>query len=179
MPTQKIRIEPMRERLLSAASVISGRIRPARAVILPWKSATGMAEKMQPLPMEQVMTIMMIRSRTALVARMEKSPVRPSSIDPTMAMAPMHTVSDAVTKASTKPPSLPFPVLTFSQVPKRSKPASIFRISPIKAPMARQPMISRELPLTRPAPSTVSIPSKAPARPMNRVATPHTLVRES
>ena len=34
-PTQKIRIDPIMERFPSAASVISGRIRPANAVMLP------------------------------------------------------------------------------------------------------------------------------------------------
>ena len=70
MPTQNIRIEPMVDKFPRAASVISGLISTARAVMLPWKMPTGIAEKMQPLPREQVMTIIMIRSRIALVVRM-------------------------------------------------------------------------------------------------------------
>ena len=70
-PTQKIRMEPIMERFDSAASVISGLISRASRVIAPWKQPTGIAEKMQPLPMEQVITRMIIRSSTALAARME------------------------------------------------------------------------------------------------------------
>ena len=42
-----------------------------QAVMLPWNIATGIAEKTQPRPIEQLITMMMIRSRTALVARIE------------------------------------------------------------------------------------------------------------
>ena len=59
------------DRFPSAASVISGRTSPARAVMLPWNTATGIAEKTAPRPKEQLMTIIMIKSSTALVARME------------------------------------------------------------------------------------------------------------
>ena len=40
-------------------------------VMPPSKSRIGMAEKAQPLPMEEVMTAMMMKSSTALTARVE------------------------------------------------------------------------------------------------------------
>ena len=71
IPTQKIRIEPIRDRFDRAVSVIIGLISLARQVIEPWKSSTGIAENIQPLPNEQVITIIIIRSRIAFVVNME------------------------------------------------------------------------------------------------------------
>ena len=81
---------------------MTGRSSVASRVMEPSNTRIGIAENAQPLPMEQVMTMMMIRSSTDLVARMLQSPRRPSCSEPTIAMAPMHTVSEAVTKPSTK-----------------------------------------------------------------------------
>ena len=64
-------MEPTRDRLFRAAGVISGEISRASRVTPPWSTATGIAEKTQPLPMEAVMTRMITRSRIALVSRME------------------------------------------------------------------------------------------------------------
>ena len=71
MPTQKISTFHTRDRFDSALSVIRGRTTPARTVMLPWNTATGISEKTAPLPMEQLITIMMIRSRIAFVASTE------------------------------------------------------------------------------------------------------------
>ena len=70
-PTQKINMEPVRERLCNAASVMTGSINPARSVTDPCRIATGMAEKMQPFPMAAVMTTTMIKSNTAFAAKIE------------------------------------------------------------------------------------------------------------
>ena len=94
-------------------------------------------------------------------------------------MAPMQTVREAVTKASTNPLSFALPVLIFSHWPNRSKAPSRSRSSPAREPRARQPMISMVPPLTTPVPSTVSIPSSAPAMPRNNVHTPQVLHRAS
>ena len=147
--------------------------------MLPWSTATGIAEKTQPRPMEPAMTVMMIRSSTAFTARMLQSPWRPSRMEPTIAMAPMHTVRDAVTKASTKPLSEPLPVFCFSQEPKRSRPSSIRSNSPTRVPRARQ-ITTRMLPEAVTAPSsTVSICSRAPEMAMKMVLMPQALVRPS
>ena len=54
-----------------AASVINGAIRVDSRVMPPSKKKMGIAEKAQPLPMEDVMTIMMIKSSTDFTARVE------------------------------------------------------------------------------------------------------------
>lgn len=95
IPTQKIRMEPIIDTFDNASGIIRGRTRRASKVTSPWKIATGIAENRQPFPIAAVITIMMIRSRIALVTRMEISPDIPSSIAPTIAIAPIHTVSDA------------------------------------------------------------------------------------
>ena len=71
MPTQKISTFPTMDRFARAIAVMTGRRSPAKAVILPCKIATGIAEKTAPRPIEQLMTIIMIKSSTDLVARME------------------------------------------------------------------------------------------------------------
>ena len=78
-PTQKIRTDPTKERLSIAWSVIYGLIRTASRVTVPWNSPTGIAEKMQPFPREADMTIMMIKSSTALANRMEWSADAPDN----------------------------------------------------------------------------------------------------
>ena len=138
-----------------------------------------MAEKIQPFPREQVMTIMMIRSKIALVSNMEKSPVRPSSMAPTMAMAPMHTVNEAVTKPSTNRASLLLPVFCFSHSPNRSNQCSMLISSPTNAPSARLPTNSMARPLTTLPFSTVRIPSSTPPMAMNSTETPQAFCKES
>ena len=75
---QKIRTEPISERYASAAGVISGETSFARSVIAPSKTKTGIAEKIAPFPIAEVITATIIKSRTDLTAKVEKSPRRPS-----------------------------------------------------------------------------------------------------
>ena len=70
-PTQKISTEPTRDRFWIAASVITGEISRASSVMAPSNTNTGIAEKAQPLPMDEVITSMMMKSSTALTARVE------------------------------------------------------------------------------------------------------------
>ena len=77
-PTQKIMTEPVKDKLAIAASVITGAITRERSVTLPCKIATGIAEKMQPFPMEAVMTRIMTASSAAFAHRREESPRSPS-----------------------------------------------------------------------------------------------------
>ena len=95
-----------------------------------------------------------------------------------MAMAPMQTVREAVTKAFTNCLSPSLPVFRFSHSPKRSKPFSMPISSPMTVPMARQSTTSMDLPLTRVLPSILSMPCMAPAMAMNRVLTPQAVVRD-
>ncbi len=88
-----------RKRLLRAAVVMMGESAPANNVIVPWNTATGRAEKMQPRPSEAVMVQTMMQSSAPLRASVDQSPSRPSWIDPTIAMAPIHTVSEVETKS--------------------------------------------------------------------------------
>ena len=71
MPTQKISMLPTKERLLRAASVMMGWMLFAKRVTEPCKSATGIAEKIQPFPKEAVITQIMIKSKIALVNSVE------------------------------------------------------------------------------------------------------------
>ena len=96
----------------------------------------------------------------------------PSWIEPTMAIAPMHTVSEAVTKALTKPASFALPVFCFSHSPKRSKPCSMPIISPMTVPIVRHSTTSIDLPLVIAPASIFNMPSIAPAMAMNMVLTP-------
>ena len=105
----------------------------------------------------------------------------PSWMAPTMAMAPMQTVRELVTKASTNRASLALPVLILSQAPKRSKPSSILKSSPMTVPMARHRTINMERPLLMeaafPASSIVicSMPSMVPAIAIKSTLIPQTL----
>ena len=77
--------------VIVAAVVMMGESAPANSVIVPWNTATGRAEKMQPRPSEAVMVQTMMQSNAPFRASVDQSPSRPSWIDPTMAMAPIHT----------------------------------------------------------------------------------------
>ena len=101
IPTQKISTFPTKERYPMAVSVMIGRITVASRVTAPSQRNTGIAEKTQPFPRELVMTITMTRSRMDLVPSVYQSPEIPSCMAPTIAMAPMHTVRDAVRKPFT------------------------------------------------------------------------------
>ena len=70
-----------------------------RSVIAPLNTNTGVAKKIHPFQSQQVITIIIIRSSIAFVASIKKSPDNPSCIVPTITIAPIHTVSDAVTNA--------------------------------------------------------------------------------
>ena len=70
-PTQKIMTEPVRDKLERACSVINGSSSLARRVIVPWNTATGMAENTHPFPMDAVMIMTMIKSKMAFAAKIE------------------------------------------------------------------------------------------------------------
>ena len=67
VPMQKIRMFPTRDKLAKAwgSAIMIGSMNRAKIVMEPWNNAMGMAEKIQPLPMEAVMTMMMIASKIA------------------------------------------------------------------------------------------------------------------
>ena len=98
---------------------------------------------------------------------------------PTMAMAPMDTVREAVTKAWTNLVSPLFPVFSFSHSPNFWKPASMPISSPITVPMARQRTTSMDRPPLSAPFSIFSMPSMAPATAMNSTLTPQAVFRES
>ena len=75
-PTQKIKIEPISERYETASSVRASSW--AGSVTAHSSTNTGMAEKMQPLPIEAVMTRIMTASSAAFAQRREASPRSPS-----------------------------------------------------------------------------------------------------
>ena len=91
----------------------------------------------------------------------------------------MDTVKEAVTKALTNSASLLFPVFCFSHSPKLSNPCSIPISSPMIVPMARQSTTSMDFPLLIFPPSVESIPSIAPAIPINNTLTPQALFNAS
>ena len=71
IPIQKIKMEPMSDRYAIAVTVIIGEINFAKSVIAPSKTKTGIAENTAPFPMEEVITAIMIQSRTDLTASVE------------------------------------------------------------------------------------------------------------
>lgn len=99
---------------------MNGRIKAAQAVIEPSKTNTGIAENMHPFPSEQVITRIITKSSTDFAARIDQSPLIPSWIAPTIAIAPIETVSDAVTNPSTKSLAFALPVFLFSHSPNLS-----------------------------------------------------------
>ena len=122
------------------------------------------------------MTMMITRSSTALANSVAWSPRMPSWMEPTMAIAPMQTVRDAVTKAPMKPPSDSLFVLTLSQAPKRSIRSSRSSSSPRTAPTASERIIIM-VPCTVSAPpSARSICESAPETPTNSTLTPMALI---
>ena len=156
-PTQKMRMEPTK---LSRSRAFWGKKGPAKkaaAVTAPWKSPTGTAEKMLPFPWEAAMTQMMMASSTPLATSTEWSPATPSRMEPTTAMAPMHTVQEADTKAEMNRLSPLLPLFSRSQLPSRATPPSRFSSSPATAPRARLAIMSMVPRVDRPSPSTVSI----------------------
>ena len=119
--------------------------------------------------------ITIIKSRMDLVYRVAASPVRPSWMEPTMAIAPIHTVREAVTKPWMNWLSPPRSALAFSQAPSCSMRRSRSMNSPASAPRASARIMARVLPVPaeeRTPFSAVSIPASAPEAPMNRVASP-------
>ena len=66
-PTHRISTLPTSEMLSSAAVVITGAMSLAHTVKKPWKTPTEMAENMQPLPIEAVIMIMIMKSSIAFV----------------------------------------------------------------------------------------------------------------
>ena len=96
-----------------------------------------------------------------------------------MAIAPMQTVSEAVTKALTNSASPLLPVFAFSHSPNCSKRSSMRAASPRRVPSARQSTTSMDFPLASSPASIFSIPCIAPATAMNRTLTPQAFVKES
>ena len=84
---------------------------------------------------------MMMQSKIALVTSTELSPVNPSWMEPTMAMAPMQTVREAVTKASTNLLSPLLPLFSRKNAPKVWVWCSKLMASPTRAPKARDTII--------------------------------------
>ena len=99
MPTQKTKIAPDKDKLVNAAVVIYGAAKRADKVITPWIATTGITENMQPFPKAAANAMRTMLSKAVLKSSMDKSPLAPSLMAPMMAMAPMETVIDAVTKA--------------------------------------------------------------------------------
>ena len=124
-----------------------------------------MAEKMQPLPIDAVIMQTSSASMAPLRMRVEGSALMPSWMDPTIAMAPMLTVSDAVTKASTNEESPALPVLYLSHSPKRPIWCSRLIHSPTSAPAASDTTIMAVPPLTSLPSAMESMPPRAPASP--------------
>ena len=177
VPTQKMSTEPTRLRLASAASVMTGEIRVASAVTQPWKAPTESAENTQPFPIEAAMAQTMMASIEPLRTSDEQSPVRPSWMEPTMAMAPTLTVSDAVTKPSTNRLSPLLPVRSRSHSPRRSKQPSMSATSPITEPTAMETtsiMVPVVESATEPFAPTLatSMCCRVPAMPTNMMQTP-------
>lgn len=73
-PTQKIRAEPTRDRLLRATSVRYGAINPDTSVVHPCKISTGIAEKIQPFPIDAVIIIIVIKSIRDFIRRTDILP---------------------------------------------------------------------------------------------------------
>ena len=70
-PTQNISSEPTSDRYDIAVSVIIGATSRASSVMPPSNTNTGITENMQPRPIAEVMTAMMMKSITAFTARVE------------------------------------------------------------------------------------------------------------
>ena len=80
-----------------------GESAPANNVIVPWNTATGRAEKMQPRPSDAVMVQTMMQSNAPFRASVDQSPSRPSWIDPTMAIELGSRAVDMVDKFELTP----------------------------------------------------------------------------
>ena len=103
----------------------------------------------------------------------------PSWMEPTIAMAPMHTVSELVTNPSTKELSPSLPVLARSHTPRSSKRLSRLMASPISDPAAKEETIIID-PVETSAPlSSASMPDNAPASPTKSTLTPVAFMRVS
>ena len=71
MPTQNISIDPTKEILCNACSVIKGCIDFANIVINPCNNATGTAEKIQPFPINDASINIIMKSSIAFTASVE------------------------------------------------------------------------------------------------------------
>ena len=87
-------------------------------------------------------------------------------------MAPIHTVREVFTKPSTNFVSRSFLVFSFSHSPKCSRCFSMFNISPMREPMAKEPIIIMVPPLVSPDSVTVIIFSMAPPMPRKMTQSP-------
>ena len=151
---------------------MTGANRRASAVMVPCTSATGIAENRQPRPSEAAITQTMSASSAPLSARVDQSPSRPSWIEPTIAIAPMQTVSVAVTKPSTNEASPWLPVVRLSHSPSVTNRASMSSTAPTAVPSAREATIMAVPPAVSEPSWMESIFSSAPARPTNSTHRP-------
>lgn len=108
--------------------------------------------------MDAVITRINAKSRIPFVMRIVGSPCIPSFREPITAIAPIQTVKEAVTNASTTPLSFALPVFSFSQTSKRSMPPSILQSSP-RSP-SRPPATM--------APALIIVPSPTMTAPPKR-----------
>ena len=71
MPIQKINTEPIKDKYATAVSVIIGDIKRASKVMQPSKTNTGIAENVQPFPIDDAIMRTMIKSRIAFATSVE------------------------------------------------------------------------------------------------------------
>ena len=77
-PTQKIRSEPTRDIASSMELVINAEMELANNVIEPYSNNTGIAEKIHPFPILDVITAIIIKSRIVFTQSIIGFPVKPS-----------------------------------------------------------------------------------------------------
>ena len=111
-------------------------------------------------------------SRTAFAQSMEISPVIPSRIAPTTAMAPIQMVRDVLTKPSTNLVSPPLPDLIFIHSPNSSVCFPIFRSSPKSAPNDSGENHHHRSPDSMPFSPTEKISCNVPLMPRNITQSP-------
>ncbi len=99
-----------------------------------------MAENTHPTSREALKTNTMMKSSSDLAYSVDGSWNTPSWMAPTMAIAPMHTVSVVVTNPSMNSLFLALPLFCLSHAPKRSSQPSMSIQSPTIAPMASDTM---------------------------------------
>ncbi len=125
-------------------------------------------DKYTPAPRDAVNTTAATPSITDLANKMEGFAFRPSSSEPTIAIAPTQNSSEAVTNASTKV-DVPEPFegirpLNHSPIPSSRR--SMSSASPMIAPAAIQSTMSKVYCVETPSLPTTRICESAPPRPI-------------